>query len=153
MEKIIEIDLLEKEDFIEKYNNRKISKSLIEYMMDEAMFIGKKDTIKIEIHNDCNLEIDIVKMIKDGLEIEYQKNIKNRKLNNIKQFILLLIGIIFLCLSTLMKEGFIFQEVFLIIGWVPIWEAIEIELFTDVKEKRKRQVLKKLLDGTIEIVN
>ena len=152
MEKIIVIDLHHEEDLIEKYNNKIISKSLMNYMIEQAMFIGKNDTIKIIVNNQCGLEENCLQMIKEGLQIEYQKNLENCKFTNIKQFFLMLIGILFLILSTIIREGFIFKEVFLIIGWVPIWEAIDIELFSDVKEKRKRIVLKKLSVSNFELI-
>lgn len=65
----------------------------------------------------------------------------------------MLLGILLLFLSTVIRGMFIFEEVFLIIGWVPIWEAVDIELFSDVKEKKKRNALKKLLESNLEIVN
>ena len=42
---------------------------------------------------------------------------------------------------------FIFKEIILIGGWVLIWEMIELEIFSDVKEKRKRIILKKILNS------
>ena len=151
MKKIIEIDLCNKEDLTEKYNSKMVSGNLINYILEQSLFINKNDTVKIIINNKCNIKEDCIKIIKDGLKLEYQKKLKNRKLTNIKQFILILIGILFLFISTIIKEDFIFHEVFLIIGWVPIWEVIDIELFHDVKERRKRKVIKKLLDSDFEI--
>lgn len=152
MEKILRIDVSNKEDFYEKYNQKTVSKNLINYIIEDAMFISNNDQIKVVINDKCNLEKDCLRLIKGGLEIEYKKNLNNRHINNIKQFFLLLTGILFLFLSTTIK-GNIFKEVFLIIGWVPIWEVIDIELFTDIKERRKRKVLKKLLESSFEIIN
>ena len=36
----------------------------------------------------------------------------------------------------------IWHEVILIGGWVPIWEAIDIELFRDTKERKKEKLKK-----------
>ena len=59
-----------------------------------------------------------------------------------------------LLISTFIKNMNILNEIVLIGAWVPIWEAIELELFTDTKEKRKRKQLKKILKGEIiEIEN
>lgn len=152
MTKSIQIDLCNKDDFYEKYNKKTISKNLVNYIIEEAMYIDKKDNVEIIINDRCDLEEDCITTIKESLYLELQKNLRNRKLTNLKQLILLLIGIIFLFLSTVIKEGFIFKEVFLIVGWVPIWEVIDIELFHDVKEKRKRNVLKKLLTSDYKII-
>lgn len=153
MEKIIEIDLKNKEDLTEKYNEKLVSKNLVDYMIEQARFIDKKDKVKVVINNQCGLSKDCLEVIKDGLKLEYQKNLNNSKLGNIKQFFLMLIGILFLFLSTVIHEDLIFKEVFLIIGWVPIWEVIDMELFSDIKEKRKRFILKKILEGNFEIIN
>ena len=91
-------------------------------------------------------------MIKDGLRIEYKKKLRNRYYNNIKQLVLLLIGTLFLFMTVIIKDNFVFREVVLIIGWVPIWAAIEIELFTDAVERRKRKIIKKLLKSDFEIL-
>ena len=68
MEKIIEINLYNKDDLTEKYNKKIVSRDLINYLVEEASFISKNDTIKVIINNECNLECDYLKMIKDGLE-------------------------------------------------------------------------------------
>ena len=51
--------------------------------------------------------------------------------------------------ATLIKEDVIWKEVLLIGGWVPIWETIDIELFSDLEGRRKRIILKKLLKSEI----
>lgn len=152
MKKIIEIDLYNEETLYEKYNKNIVSKELISYVIEQAMFISKYDTISVLVHNKCNVDKKYLNMIKEGLELEYKKKLRNHFINNIKQVILLLIGILFLFISTIIKDGFIFKEVFLIIGWVPIWEVIEIEMFTDVEERRTRKILKKLLESEFELV-
>ena len=89
-------------------------------------------------------------MIENGLKQEYEKSKKIYHITNIKQLLLSLLGIIFLFLSTLIQEDIIWKEVLLIGGWVPIWEAIELELFSDSEERRKRMILKNLLKTEIE---
>lgn len=152
MENIIKIDLYDEEILYEKYNKNMVSRKLINYMVEQAMFISKYDTVKILVNNKCKVDNNYLEMIKDGLRIEYKKKLRNRYLNNIKQVFLLLIGILFLFISAIIKDNFVFKEVFLIIGWVPIWEVIEIELFTDVEERRKRKIIKKLLASDFEII-
>ncbi|MGN1302507.1 MAG: hypothetical protein ACI4VO_02495, partial [Clostridia bacterium] len=34
-------------------------------------------------------------------------------------------------------------------GWVPIWETIDIELFSDLEGRRKKIILKRLLESEI----
>lgn len=152
MEKILKIDLYEQSDFFDSYNRENVSKRLIDYMIQELMYIDNDDTVRVIIDNKCGLEVNCIEMINNGLNLEYNKNLRNFKLTNIKQFILMIVGILFLFISAIIKNNFVFQEVFLIIGWVPIWEAINIELFNDIKDKRRRKILKKLLLSNFELL-
>lgn len=150
MEKIIEIDILDKHDLVEKYNDQKLASDLISYILEQAMFIKKQDKVKIIIDKKCDIDINVEDIIKKGLKEEYDKLVRIYQLTNIKQVILFVLGITFLFLSSLVGEG-IGKEILLISGWVPIWETIEIELFGDLEVKRKRNILKKLLKSTIEV--
>lgn len=150
MEKIIEVYLHDKYDLVEKYNENKLSKELIEYITKQAIPVGKNDKIKIVLNVKCdNMDRDCTELLKVGLSEEYNRIIKEHEITNIKQFCLLILGIIFLFLSTLINDETIWKEILLIIGWVPIWEAVDIELFSDIKSKRKKRIIKKLLNSEI----
>ena len=58
-----------------------------------------------------------------------------------------------LFISTLINGKKIINEIILIGSWVPIWEAIELELLTDTYEKRKQKILKRLMKCEIEEVD
>lgn len=81
MEKIIEIDLHDKYDLVEKYNENKISNELIKYIIKEAIPIRKNEKIKIvinvkcnNINRDCKEQIDyIVDVIMIWIEKEMTK--------------------------------------------------------------------------------
>ena len=64
------------------------------------------------------------------------------------QTTLLICGIIALFISSLLWES-VFKEIILICGTVLIWEMIETEVFADVRNKRKRKIIEKLLDSEI----
>ena len=89
-------------------------------------------------------------MILESFKEEYEKSLKIWHLTNIRQLFLLMIGIIFLFLSMLIKENVIWKEILLIGGWVPIWETIDLELFSDAEGKRKRMILNQLIKSEIE---
>lgn len=144
MEKVIEIDLTCNDDLYEKYNRKIVSNDLVNYIITSAYNTKKKDKIKIIINN--SIGISSVSLIKEGLKKEYEKSYLIYYKNNIVQIIYLLIGIIALFVSSIM-DGNIFKEIILIGGWVLIWEMIELEIFSDVKEKRKRIILKKILNS------
>lgn len=149
MKRNIEIDITHKYDFIDKYNEKKASNEIIEYIIKQAMNLSKYEKIKVIINKKCDIEQDCIKMIKEGLKEAYDSSIEQRHENNIKQLYLLVLGISFLFLSTLIKQPIIWKEILLIIGWVPIWEMIELELFPDVEGRMKRNIVKKLLNSEI----
>lgn len=149
MEKIIEIDLHQEKDMIEKYNSKKLSNELLEYMIQQATAIQKNEKVKIMIHKKCDIDRDCVRLIKDGLKEAYNKSIQERHSNNVKQLLFFLVGAFFIFLSTQVKDEFIWKELLLITGWVPIWELIEVELFPDAYGRKRRKIIKKLLQTEI----
>lgn len=151
MEKIIEIDLFRKEDFFEKYNRKIVSKELINYMIDSISSVSKDDSIKIIVNNKIKEDIDIINLIKEALKNEYNQNMCLYHKTNTIQFIYLLIGIFWLFISTLVKAT-VLKEVILIGGWVFIWALLETEIFADLKSRKRRKIIKKILNGTFEEV-
>ena len=153
MEKIIHIDNLSEEDLVEKYNDEMINHDLVEYILKKTIFISNEDSIKIILANKCNTKIPIKEKIIEGLKLEYEHTIIEHKRNNLIQLFLLLLGIIFLFLSTKVSEDFIWKEILLIGGWVPIWEMVDIELFKDFRGRRTKKVIEKLIKSDIKIEN
>ena len=41
------------------------------------------------------------------------------------------------------------KEILLITGWVPIWEVVDIALFSNTTSKGKRRIIKKLYESEI----
>ena len=112
MEKIIEIDLHDKYDLVEKYNENKISNELIKYIIKEAIPIRKNEKIKIVINVKCNnINRDCKEFLKEGLIEEYNKSIQEHKITDIKQICLLILGIIFLFLSSNINNEVIWKEI------------------------------------------
>lgn len=146
----IEIYINDEEDLLEKYNDKLVSQELIDYIISKSKNYFKEDDVVLVVENKTKYnDENVEKLIKNGLKFELQNSTKIKDLNNIKQVILILLGILFLFLSTLIDDS-ILKEVFIIIGWFPIWEVMDIEFFTDVKEKRKRSIINKLLESKIE---
>lgn len=146
MEKIIEIDLFEEKDLLEKYNRKKVSKKLIDYIIESASYFEKKDSIKIIINNHIIGNELCIDLITEGLTNEYNKSLKNHFHTNIIQIIYLIMGFIILFLSTLI-DAEVFREVVLIGGWVLIWAMIELEIFSDMEGRKRRRLLKKLINS------
>ena len=74
---------------------------------------------------------------------EYDKSIEDRNRNNVKQLIFLFLGMLFIFIATSIESRGMWREIILITGWVPIWEMVKIELFSDVYGRRKRNIIKR----------
>lgn len=149
MEKIIEIDLLNKEDFFEKYNHNEVSKDLINYLIKQTFINRKSKNIKIVINIKCEIE-NISNILKDSIQKEYELSYKHLKYNNIVQLIFIILGVFALFIATLLKDSIILNEIVVIGAWVLLWETIDLELFSDTEERKRRKLLKRLL--TCEII-
>ena len=113
-------------DLYEKYSNN-LSRELINYLIRKSKY--SKGNIKIVV--DTKLDIkNIDKILKDGLN-EYFNYIKKvDESHNIKQLLLLFIGILFLVFSTVFNDQVI-KEIIIITGWFSIWEVVNISLNID----------------------
>jgi len=151
MEKVIRIDIRKEEDLIDAYDNTIVNHKLIDYILKNAMYTKKEDKIKLVINNKCNTEIFIREKIIDGLKREYDYIIKEHYRNNIIQLLLLLLGITLLFLSSFVSEDFIWKELLLIGGWVPIWEMVDIELFNESRGRRTKKIIEKLIESEFEL--
>ena len=146
MEKVIKIDVVE-DNLLANFNREKVNPELIEYIIKETRFIPKKIDLKLQINNESKIKAKdlLIKAFKE----EYQKVINEHKRTNLIQFILFIIGFLFIVISFNINNE-ILEELFLIGGWVPIWEMVELELFNDVRGNQRRKILLKLINCEIE---
>ncbi len=149
MNNIIEIDIENRESLIEKYNKKIVSRDLINYIIDKAFKIDSQNNIVLNINNKTNLDARV--LIITGLKLEYKKLVMEKRRNNLIQFAYFIIGLLLLVISRLIGNASILKEVFLIGGWVFIWEVLEIELFHDFKNNLRAKKVKQLLKSEINI--
>ena len=81
---------------------------------------------------------------------EYENNRISHYHNNIIQILYLFLGILGIFLSTLIDKQ-VLKEIVLIGGWVLIWEMIQLEISTEVKNWKIRKKIDKLISS--EIIN
>lgn len=145
--KSIVVNLRRETDLYERYNNE-VSSNLIKYLINEARI---KDDIKIVINTKLdNKNID--KLVKKGLEDVYNDSNLIDKFYDGKQIRFFIIGVIFLIISTFMGYE-VLKELVLIVGWFAIYEVVEITFDKNIKLKKRRKIIKKLLDCKIDINN
>ncbi len=144
----IDIYINTKEDLTEKYNTGIVSTALIQYILQRTIYVKRNEDIQLVLHVSNNTK-GCISLIQKGIEETYRDNLRQHHIINIKQFLLLIIGFCMLFISTVIRHNEILEEIILIGGWVPIWEAIELELLTDTKDRRTRRLLKRLLKSEI----
>lgn len=147
MEKIIEADILDLDDFFEKYNKELVSKDLIDYILENLRDVSNKAPIKIILNK--KIKFDLESILRNSFLNEYQRMVKEHFYNNKMQVIYFLIGVVMLIISILLNDKALLEELFLIGGWVLIWQAVEIEFFGDALNRKKRKLLKRLINCKI----
>lgn len=151
MEKIININIDSNEDILERYDKGRVSDELISYLLERTKYLKKSDTTKIIIKNETNLDGNAIKkLIVAGLKEDYDESVRLNSINNSKEFLFFLIGLFLIFLSNL-DSDVIGKELLLIGGWIFVWETIEMELVSDSFERRKRMILKKLINSKFVI--
>ena len=147
MEKIIEADILNLDDFFEKYNKELVSRDLINYILDISKDTLDTDNIKIILNKKIDMKLENI--LRNSFENEYQRMVKEHFNNNKKQVIYFLIGVVMLVISRILNDRVLIEELFLIGGWVLIWQTVEIEFFGDTVNHKKRKLLKRLINSKI----
>lgn len=145
MEKILEIDINDESNLFETYNNKKVSKELIQYMVDSFPRMGKNDTLKIVINNSVK-KIRCAELIKKELDEACKRNDFRFHNTNMKQLSFLIIGVIALIIASFIDWDVI-KEVVIIGAWVLLWDAVELEIVDDISNRKKKRIYKKLLES------
>lgn len=141
----IEINITNENELLNIYNKNIISETLDNYLTTSLEHRSLKENITINITGTENENIKniITKYYKE--KYLYFKKIDT--LDNYIRLVLFLIGV----LSIFMSKQFtnIVSEIFLIAGWVIIWEIIYDILFSEIKRKRKAKIYKALATSNI----
>ena len=149
MNHIINIEINKKEDYINKFNNKRISADLDNYILNEVKTVKLTDKITIEIDSKSKLTEEERKNLVSMIKLSYKDDldellIYEKKIIS-KAIILMLIGVIILLAYYLSNNLFFVSEFILIIGWLMIWEAAEGLIFSRtenrVKQTRRKQLI------------
>ncbi len=156
--KYIDITLDNMDDASSIYNDDILNEELSDYILKQAMGIFPKQKVIIKIKplfeiNQSEKE-KLVDMIRKNYGIDIRESLIRRKYELIKKIILMLVGTVFILASELLESNgiMLMPEIFLIISWVAIYEAIYSFIFVDTKEMIKTKRLKKLTNCKIEFI-
>lgn len=158
MKNIININVVlnEEDDLYHKYNKETLNPELSKYIYDECLGhnLKKEIIINIKANFDMNKELKnkCVNLIRSTYGLEVREQLIYSKYTNFKTIIFCLIGILFLIINQFLSVNFV-AELFLIIGWLSIWDTLEQVWFVDTKQRIKIKRLKKLTKCKIDFID
>ena len=150
MEKInIKLETLE--DATSKFNNNVLNEELDSYITNASLHTHKE---RIILNVDGLLNNKDQEQLVKLIHTHYQNKVKQLnkidKYDDYFRFILLLLGILLIIISEQFTS--LLSELFLIAGWVVVWEIVYDILFTGTKRKRDLKLYKKLATCEIEFL-
>ncbi len=142
MEKInIKLETLE--DATNKFNNNVLNEELDSYITNASLHTHKE---RIILNVDGLLNNKDQEQLVKLIHTHYQNKVKQLnkidKYDDYFRFILLLLGILLIIISEQFTS--LLSELFLIAGWVVVWEIVYDILFTGARRKRDLKLYKKL---------
>ena len=152
MDRVINIDINDKHDLYEPYNDNYLNKDLIDYLIRQGMPFKKKDKVTIEVDNNVRKRKNFEQILKQSLKMEKNRLQQKYKDMNKKQASWYIMGALIILLGYIISESSALHEIIIVVGSVPIWEAISIELFKDTEIRKKIQVIDLLLKSQIKTI-
>ena len=141
----IEINITNENELLNIYNKNIISETLDNYLITSLEHRSLKEDITINITGTKNEFIKSI--ITNYYKEKYLYLKKIDSLDNYIRLVLFLIGVLSIFISKQFTN--IVSEIFLIAGWVIIWEIIYDILFSEIKRKRKAKIYKALATSNI----
>lgn len=156
MNNIIEININDYNEAILNFNHNKLSNELASYIYNQAMTMPFKQSFNLVIT--CNEKLsqkqkdNLVDMIRSNFGLEIKRITVITKYQNIRQLFVFIVGVILIALANLkyIKDLSIIHEIYMIAGWVAIWEVIYNILFEDIKKRFKLKKYKQLTQARID---
>ncbi len=123
-------------DYVSNYNTNMLNPDLKNYVLEELRGSNLKKGITIKIlgnyfDNEDKKE-EFLKLFRNEFSLSIKDNIMYMKYSIIASLLLGVFGILFIILSKLVNLS-IFEEIFLIIGWLGVWEATSNLIFNESK--------------------
>lgn len=147
----ITIKLNNLNDATNKFNENVLSNELATYIEENSKYANNED-ISLTIIGLEDKDHELLNTLIHNYYLNKVKDLnKIDKYDDYFRFILLLLGIILIIISE--QLTLFLSELFLIAGWVVVWEVVYDILFTGIKRKRKLKIVKKLANCKINYKN
>ena len=156
MNSVIEIDLDNRLEYLNEFDDNRIADRLCQYILDSYVDFKKGVELRVKFNYVVKQseKENINNIFKNSFE-RYLKQIDREfRWLNLRDVILIVLGIIFLGIYWYFDKYniFIFAEIFMIIGWVAFWVVAESFLFQRRNLIINRKKYLKLLDAKISIM-
>ena len=152
---IIEVVLNSKKDYISQFHDKKISKELSDYILNESKAFKPNEKLEIHVFSN-NMSVkeqhEFIDMIRENYGIDIRELCILSEKKNVSNLLCLLFGILALFLNLLVDIIPIVSEFILILGWVLIWEGIYNILFDELKTRIMIRRLKNLTSCKIKFI-
>lgn len=152
---IIEVVLNSKKDYISQFHDKKISKELSDYILNESKAFKPNEKLEIHVFSN-NMSVkeqhEFIDMIRENYGIDIRELCILSEKKNVSNLLCLLFGILALFLNLLVDIIPIVSEFILILGWVLIWEGIYNILFDGLKTRIMIRRLKNLTSCKIKFI-
>ena len=151
MEKV-NIKLEKIEDARNPFNEALLNDELDNYIVNNCKHISSKEIITLNINSLTKKEEQeqLLTLIHNHYQNKVNQLNKIDKYDDYFRLILLSLGIILIIISEQFTS--LLSELFLIAGWVVVWEVVYDILFTGIKRKRDLKLCKKLSLCKIEFI-
>lgn len=145
----IEVFLHDRDDYVNIFNNDRISSDLDDYILNETKTIGLKEHIIIEIKSEFDMSDDEKNKLRDMIKLSFyddiiELNVFEKNLLK-KNIIFMIIGVLFILMYFLFNDFIIINELLLIIGWLFVSESIYALIFgssdNNIKIIKRKQLV------------
>ena len=132
----VEIYIDERQDYVSNYNTKMLNPELKNYVLEELRGSNLKKGIKIQIvgnyFDSDEKKQEFLKLFKNEFSLSIKDMTMYLKYSLIASLLLGLLGIIFIVLSNVITDS-VFKEIFLIMGWLGVWESTANIIFNESK--------------------
>ncbi len=148
----ININLTRLEDATSKFNSNHLNEELDSYIISCSNHFIKPSQIVLEVNNlPQEDQAQFIKLIHNYYQHKV-KELKNiDKYDDYFRLFFILLGVILIIISEQFTS--LISELFLIAGWVVVWEVVYDLLFTSKRRKRDLKIAKKLATCQINFLN
>lgn len=153
--KEIVVKIKHTDDLINPFDPEKLSPEFASYLYEEGSSIPLHQKFQIHFYIPSILEeqrLELVDHIRAHFGMQVRSSLVAKDYERMKEAILFLIGTIFVLFSSWLEHQteFLFGELFMIAGWVAIWEAVYSIFFTQTKTKLRLKRCRKLASCHVE---